>query len=96
MKSHFLLTIFALMFLAFGGLSYIIVMIPPVGYILYLFLFLLWAFNSLFLAVIFYIFSRSLGHESDRQRFRRQFKKGILIASTAILLLIIQRHFDII
>jgi len=96
MKSHFLLTVFVLMFLALGGVSYIVFMFLPVGYVLYLFLFLLWAFISLFLAIIFYKFSRSLVHEGDRQRFRRQLKKAAFIAFAIILMLLLQRHFDII
>ncbi|PIR42446.1 hypothetical protein CO058_02590 [candidate division WWE3 bacterium CG_4_9_14_0_2_um_filter_35_11] len=96
MKSHFLLTVFILMLLALCGISYSALMIPPVGYFLYLFLFLLWAFICLFLSVMFYIFSRPFGHESDRQRFRRQFKKAVVIGFIFILLLFLQRRFDII
>jgi len=96
MKSHFLFTVFVLMFLALGGIVYIVFMFPPVGYVLYLFLFLLWDFISLFLSTVFYKFSRPLGHEGDRERFRRQFKKAVFIATILLLLIILQRHFDII
>lgn len=84
------------MILSVGGASYIVFMVPPSGYLIYLLLFLFWAFISLFLSVIFYKFSSSLGHESDRERYRRQLKKAVFVGLIIILILILQRYFDII
>jgi len=89
LNSNFLITVWISLIVAISLIIFIILVIPPtiifeIGLLL-LIGYVINVITALFLMKI----DRKAGHESSRQIFRKNYKKGVLIGALAILILLV-------
>ena len=94
-RSNFLVSVLIALIGAMGIAGYILVQIVPTVVSTIALLLLIGFIANVLFALICYKFGKCASFETPRDLFRRKFKTGIFVGVTLIILLLIQRQFDV-
>jgi len=91
-----ILTLLIVLIIGISAIVYIIIKIPPNNVLFWIVIALAGMCIHFFASILLYIFSKKSSHESHKAILRRKFRFGILIGMIGIILILVQKYFDVI
>ncbi len=95
-RGNFIITIIAITLALLTATLYLLLNIEPNIFWVVLMIVLIGIIATLIASIVFYSFSKLRSFETPRDMYRRQFKKSIIIGLLAVVILLIQKFFNLI